>query len=493
MVHKHDNSLTIRLDPGDLNNALMREHFPLPTFEQITSQMAGACYFSVLDTSQGFWQIKLHESSTDYGTFDTPWGCYKFLRLPYGIYSTPEVFHRKFTKVFEGLPGVLTYIDDTICWGTSKDEHYEPIKAVMDRALKTHVRFNKHKCISGVQQVCYMAHIISARDLHPDATKVDAIHCMDVPTCKKDVESSLRTLHRYYGSSQGSLKKGLAWHWDHEQEIVFMKLKDLLCTTPVLKYYDLMHHKLVQLQSCCREGHPIAYASKSRTDIEQRCAQIEKEMLAIVFGAEHCYQLPSSAAENEVKAATIFITYRLQTWFSNVCKEVFENIKMARQLEEKPITGAFRVQTSKWWVKGAVIIRPANPCSYMEKMPNDNIVERSTKVLRPDKGVYLFSADRDDVDVVGHKLNNVANPISVNQSGRLLVERTTYGINNHDVFHTNGFHGFTKEDCRVRVHDISHNISSDTSVEAQGYVNPVVDTFVDSGGDGAPITSKFGR
>ncbi|KAJ8895860.1 hypothetical protein PR048_001200, partial [Dryococelus australis] len=176
----------------------------------------------------------------------------------------------------------------------------------------------------------------------------------------------------------------------------------------------------------------------------------------------------------------------LNPFFPNHEKVHAALLAKACQPEEKRMTGAVRVQTSKGWVKEAVIIHPANrPRSYVMKMPSGNIVESSTRVLHPVKGVYLSAVDRDDIDVV--------ESTSVNQGGRVQVERATHGINNHDVLHTNGFHGFTEEDCRVRVHDTSHSTVSDTSVEVQGSVNPVVNSFVDSGGDGAPITSKFGR
>ncbi|KAJ8877734.1 hypothetical protein PR048_022189 [Dryococelus australis] len=224
IIHKRDNSLRIYLGPADLINTFVREHFYLPISEQITSQMAGVCYISVFDASHGFWQIKLHESSTDYFTFNILWSCYK-------------------------VTWVLTYIDDTICWGTFKEKHDEHLKAVMERALKISVRFNKHKCIIGVQQVCYMGHIVSARDIHSDATKVDAIHCMDVPTCKKDVERLLGVityLSKFLPNLADAtaplrvlLRNEVVWHWEHEKEDVFTRLKYLLDTTPVLKYYDV--------------------------------------------------------------------------------------------------------------------------------------------------------------------------------------------------------------------------------------------------------------
>ena len=82
----------ICLDPRNLNKAIKREQFPLPTIEEVTARMPNAKVFSVLDAKSGFWQIPLDESSSLLCTFNTPHGRYKFKRLLFGIKSAPEVF-----------------------------------------------------------------------------------------------------------------------------------------------------------------------------------------------------------------------------------------------------------------------------------------------------------------------------------------------------------------------------------------------------------------
>jgi len=58
------------------------------------SQFAGATVFSMLDSSQGFWQLKFDEPSSYLCTFNTPFGRYQYRRLPFGISSAPEVYHK---------------------------------------------------------------------------------------------------------------------------------------------------------------------------------------------------------------------------------------------------------------------------------------------------------------------------------------------------------------------------------------------------------------
>lgn len=103
---KKSADLRICMDPKDLNENIKREHYQIPKSEEITSKMAGARYFTKLDTSQGFWQLKLDESSTKYCTFNTPLGKYCFLRLPFGIISVSVIFHRAMEHIIEGLDGV---------------------------------------------------------------------------------------------------------------------------------------------------------------------------------------------------------------------------------------------------------------------------------------------------------------------------------------------------------------------------------------------------
>ena len=134
IVEKPNGKLRICLDPRDLNTAVMREHYQLPTVEEITCRLSEAKYFTVLDASSGFWQLKLDEASTRLCTFNTPFGRYRFLRLPFGIHSAPEVFHRTVRQLFEGIEGVETYIDDLLIWGETKELHVCRLRQVLEMA-----------------------------------------------------------------------------------------------------------------------------------------------------------------------------------------------------------------------------------------------------------------------------------------------------------------------------------------------------------------------
>ena len=120
MVSKPNGDLRICLDPRHLNKAIKRQHYRLPTVEEIISEMAGACYFSKLDASSGFWQVKVHDESADLLTFGTRFGRYLFKRLSFGIDSASEVFQVEVASIIANLTGCINSQDDITVWGTTK-------------------------------------------------------------------------------------------------------------------------------------------------------------------------------------------------------------------------------------------------------------------------------------------------------------------------------------------------------------------------------------
>ena len=95
IVKKPNGKIRVCLDPRDLNRAIKRSHYPLPTIEKVATRLSGAKVFSVLDAKCGFWQVQLHEKSSYLTAMNTPFSRYRWLRMQFGINSAPEVWQRR--------------------------------------------------------------------------------------------------------------------------------------------------------------------------------------------------------------------------------------------------------------------------------------------------------------------------------------------------------------------------------------------------------------
>ena len=100
--------------------------------------------------------------------------------------------------------------------------------------------------------------------------------------------------------------KDVEWHWTEHQEQAFNKLKQVATEAPVLKYFEPKEELTLQSDAfntglgavLTQNGQPIAFASRALSDAETRYAQIEKELLAVVFGLEKFHQYTYMAAQS---------------------------------------------------------------------------------------------------------------------------------------------------------------------------------------------------
>lgn len=190
LTTKKNKKLRLCIDPRKLNQAIMRPHYQFPSIDEIKSDLAGAKYFSTLDANKGFWMIKLSEHSSKLCTFITPYGRYRYTRLPFGINAAPEIFHREMVKRFGDLPGVKIMMDDFLVYGKDLSEHNERLQKVLQRAREINLRFNKEKSVICQTKVRYLGHVFSSKGVSVDDTKVEAI-------CKMQRPQSVTELQRF--------------------------------------------------------------------------------------------------------------------------------------------------------------------------------------------------------------------------------------------------------------------------------------------------------
>ena len=313
VVPKKDGQLRICLDPRDLNKAIRREHYPLPTIEDIATRLYGAKVFTVLDVCKGFWHVELEEESSFLTTFNTPFGRYRWKRMPFGICSAPEVFQRRISQLIEGLQGVEVVADDFVVvgFGDTLEEaipdHDRNLDAFLRRCLDRGVKLNSSKVQLRKHEVPFIGHVATNKGLRADPTKIQAITQMPRPTDVAGVQRLLgmaQYLAKFLPHLSDLTKplrelthKEVEWVWDHPQETAFGKLQEAITSTPVLRYYNLAEEVTIQCDASqtglgaalMQNGQPVAYASRALTDTETRYAQIEKELLAIVFACERFY------------------------------------------------------------------------------------------------------------------------------------------------------------------------------------------------------------
>ncbi|KAL9967831.1 hypothetical protein ACROYT_G026128 [Oculina patagonica] len=306
---KQNGRLRLCLDPKDLNAAIQREHHVTPTLEEIIPKLMGATVFSIVDAKCGYWNVVLDKESSYLTTFNSPFGRYRFNRMPFGLKMSQDIFQTKIDQTFEGCKGVAGIADDIVVFGKTTEEHDRNMHAMLKRCQETGLKLNPEKCFVKQEKIKFYGVVCGKEGIQPDPSKVSALKQMSSPTSRQELQTFLG-LANYMGpfipnlSSLTAplrelLKEKYLFQWSLAHQDAFEKVKDSVSNEVTLTYFDPRKEIILQVDASLKglgaalmqDSKPVAFASKALTDVETRYANIERELLAVVYGCEkfHTY------------------------------------------------------------------------------------------------------------------------------------------------------------------------------------------------------------
>ena len=306
---KEGNGVRLCIDMREANRAIQREKHPMPTIDDLITDLNGSKMFSKLDMTNAYHQLELDEDSRMITTFTTHVGLRRYKRLLFGVNTAAEIFQKTISELLVGIPGARNLSDDIIVHGRTQEEHDVSLKATLKKLNESGAKLNKDKCVFSVRQLKFYGHVFGESGISPDDAKIQSMVDSPPPASVAEVRSFLgmtQYVSRFipaYSTLTEPLrrltKNGVPWQWGREQQDAFAALKQALTGAKVMVYFDPAKRTEVIVDASpvglgailCQDGHPVSYAGRSLTDTEQRYSQTDKEMLAVVFGVEkfHLY------------------------------------------------------------------------------------------------------------------------------------------------------------------------------------------------------------
>lgn len=249
----------------------------------------------------------MDEESQLLTTFITPFGRFKYKKLPFGISAAPEVFQKRMSQILDGIEGVLINVDDILVHGRTIKEHDERLHQVLKRLIKAKVTLNKDKCVFGTTRVKFLGHIIDSEGIHIE--RIVAIKGMGAPQNISELRNFMGSINYLSKFIPQLAKKAKplndllspknAFIWGLAQEQTFQKLKNALSSTPILAWFHSARETVISADASAYgfgavlkqkqengEYRPIAYASRTLTATQRNWAQIEKEGYALQWACE---------------------------------------------------------------------------------------------------------------------------------------------------------------------------------------------------------------
>jgi transposase InsO family protein len=303
-VVKKNGTLRLCLDPRNLNKHLIRNVHYTASWEDAQHSFRNGQYFSTLDAKSGYWTKLLDKQSQLLTAFNTPFKKYCFVRLPFGLSVSAEIFCEHMDRALDGIPGTFPCADDVKVQGSTEERHDIHLLETVSRAQKAGLKFNPDKCQIKQRQVEYFGRIITPQGIKPCPTKVEAITRLTAPTDKQELQSFLGTvtfmstfipnLSKKTHLMRGLLKRDVHYTWTSDMQKDFETIKADIASATTLVHYDPNKPAIIETDASLKglgavliqDGRPVRYISKSLTPAETDYANIERELLAVLFACE---------------------------------------------------------------------------------------------------------------------------------------------------------------------------------------------------------------
>lgn len=308
-VVKKDGSLRICLDPRNLNKYLIRNVHHTASWEDAQHSFQNGKVFSTLDAKSAYWTKQLSAESQLLTAFNTPFKKYCFVRLPFGLSVSSEIFCETMDSALQGIPGTFPCADDVKVQGSTDERHDLHLLETVSRAEQKGLKFNPDKCFIKKRKIEYFGRVITPEGIEPCPKKVKAILKLEPPVDKQELQSFLGTvnfmstfipnLSQKTHLMRSLMKQDVHFVWTNDMEAEFNSVKQAIADVTSLTHYDPKKPAIIETDASLKglgavliqDGRPVKFISKSLTPAESEYANIERELLAVLFACEklHVY------------------------------------------------------------------------------------------------------------------------------------------------------------------------------------------------------------
>ena len=161
VVPKGHGGKCLVIDYRVLSKVTRKSTWPMPKVKDIFSKLNGTTYFTMLDLRAGYHHIPLDKPSILITAFNSPFGKYEYVKVPFGLAQVPAYFQALMTHILKDFNFMIVYLDDIIIFSKMPQEHLSQIRKVFEKLRSAKPSMKMSKCNFFSKEIQYLGHILS--------------------------------------------------------------------------------------------------------------------------------------------------------------------------------------------------------------------------------------------------------------------------------------------------------------------------------------------
>ena len=123
-------------------------------------------------------------------TFNTPWGRFCFVKMPFGLNQAQYFFQYYMDYHFKGINSTTNITVDEVMIHRETDlQHDRHLIQVLNKCREIGLKLNPEECTFGATEVPFFSHTVSSSGLHAYPKKIQSIVIMPLPSDKTQLNS----------------------------------------------------------------------------------------------------------------------------------------------------------------------------------------------------------------------------------------------------------------------------------------------------------------
>jgi transposase InsO family protein len=327
-------------DFADLNKVTQVPALPQGDIRAKQQRLSGHRWLNVFDFANGFYACEIREEDQPYICFYVEGrGYFKYLRMPFGLTGAPSTFGEMTARMLGDLVGTLfeLFVDDGAMARDSFDELLGDLRVLLTRVREKGLSLSASKSRFFVTEAVFAGARVGPSGIRPDLSKLTAIVDWKTPTDLQNlgaftgITGYFRTLVKGYstmaqpltdlakgldvpkGKGKAAYRRAMKGYsltglWTREHMHAFLKLKIALTSEPILKGPKFDGTPFIVTTDGCKFGfagmltqrhttvlpngkevsrlHPVAFASKRTSAIEERYQPYILEFAALKYSLD---------------------------------------------------------------------------------------------------------------------------------------------------------------------------------------------------------------